>query len=104
MADVWRKLLDAASEGKAIQVSVPPGARIKRQRRPKAGRPRTRGPLLFGDYAGYDPAQGGRPYCFFRGCNKNLKKDQPIACCPEHEALVVQEAEEILRKAKREAA
>ena len=105
MADVWSKLIEAANENKAVQISISPGARIRRQRRPKAGRPRTRGPVWFGDYAGYDPTEGGRPYCYLRGCSKNLRKDQPVACCPEHEAAVVKEAEEILRKVKqREAA
>lgn len=97
MADTWKTLLEAAQADKAVAVTLSPGARIMRPKR-RRGRPRVRGAAPFGHYAGYREDKGARPRCALWGCGKRLKRDQRIACCPEHETKAVAAAKALLEK------
>ena len=97
MADVWQELYNAAQANKAVVVSLTPGAQIKRPKR-RPGRPCTRGTTRYGHYAGYVPEEGGRPRCACVGCGKHLRKDQKVACCPEHEQLAVEASRRLLAR------
>lgn len=97
-ADTWAALLEAAQAQKAVQVSLPAEARAPSRRRP--GRPRTRGATRFGHYAGYRPEKGGRPKCALRGCARQLRRDQRLGCCPDHEAKAVADALGIVAKVR----
>lgn len=96
-SDLWRLLLEAAQENKAVQVTVSPGMRINKVKRNR-GRPRVRGVLQYGHYAGYILERGGRPKCYLRGCKKRLKVNQCVACCVEHENKIKIEISQIMEK------
>src|SRR4051812_40226079 len=98
-ADIWNLIEQAATTSKPVRVELTPGARLHPAKR-APGRPRTTG-IRWAHYAGYNPDKGGRPRCALPGCNRKLKRDQRLACCPQHEDAVIAEAKAILEMAGR---
>lgn len=101
----WEKLAQKVASGfdpnkTRIEVELTPGQRIRRVKR-RPGRPRTRGAVKYGHYAGWQPEKGGRgrPRCRKRGCQRQLRRDQPLACCASHQEEVIAEAKDILQRA-----
>ena len=101
--DIWKDLLEAVAAGQPVQIELSPGQRIVRPKR-RRGRPRVRGAAPWAHYAGYRPEKGVRPKCAKRGCSKRLRREQRLACCPEHEEYAVGEAKSMLEKAATPAA
>lgn len=99
--DVWRTIHEAALAGNCVQITLSPGHAVNRSKS-LSGRPRVRGPALFGHYAGYDVNRGGRPKCKLKGCSNYLRRNQAVACCPAHKARLLAQAKAVLALADAE--
>lgn len=98
MKNVWETLAEAGEANQVVQVGLTPALQVVAPKLPR-GRPRSRPILPWSDYADYDPQKASRPRCTLKGCRRELRKDQKVACCPEHLEAVVDHAKTLLRRA-----
>lgn len=97
MALIEEQLQEALTRGKRPEIILSPGAQVVI---PK-GRPgrKRKWPIGTPRYLRYVGLRGrNRPYCMARSCKRQLRIDQKIACCPEHEDKIFNQAMYMLRQ------
>ena len=96
---VWQKLVEeAAKKGATVPIDLT-GCEVKRPKGTR-GRPPVVRATRWGNYAGYNPRNPSRPRCAQPGCGRWLRKDQKVACSPEHEGEVIAAHDELNERLK----
>jgi len=88
MPGIWDQVEALVAEGKGATITLTEAHEVKipyqRKKLPKKYVHKDR------PWETYDGCTRGtgRPRCQWKGCNTYLKKDQPVACCIEHEQKI----------------
>lgn len=95
---IWEQVESLLAEGKGATITLTEAQEVKMPYRRRLGVPakqKRRPEDPWAHYAG-GISSSKRPRCMATGCHKHLRRNQPAACCPEHERAIVDDCMKML--------